>query len=417
MAFLKHLYKDLEDYLFSQYKINEIFQIFKDFYGEDKVDIQLNIPLERCISLLSDMSLSDFTLNSEHFISLSNCTKDEIKNLITKYKKDKDICIKKFIAVNSISVYIIVYFPKITVTNEFDESIDIEEVYIRVPINLNGRMNSSFEIIRTKYSYIQYESGYMHSHAHSGISKTSRDWRSMCLGSGPLVTTTHTLKNTYDLDIWRLFCIELDEYLKVESVAGVPYIRMNRVGNNDNLYNYNITDNGYYNIQYTIHNCSYLFKDFLKFFIQKICSNDYYFSFRDKDIHLAISNEQFAIIISRYFIEYCNCMRKITDINIDSIISCFMVKVQRDVSGTLKYYRQTNPRSHTNESLSDIKALTFKGQGKYVKIDAKAETSQNKEIYLLNPELVSQVLNYLLKVINYGNTEEFTTNSKIPYFF
>ena len=240
MNFLKHLYKDLEDYLFSQDKINEIFQIFKDCYGEDKVDIQLNIPLERCISLLYDMLLSDFTLNSEHFISLRNCTKDEIKDLITKYKKDKDTCIEKFVAVKCISVYIIIYFPKITVTNEFNESIDIEEVYIRVPVDCSGKLISSFEIIRTKYSYDQYASGYMHSHAYSGISKTSSDWRSMCLGSGPLVTTTHTLKNSYDLDIWRLFCIELDEYLKVESVAGVPYIRMNRVGNNNDLFNYNI---------------------------------------------------------------------------------------------------------------------------------------------------------------------------------
>lgn len=417
MAFLKHLYKDLEDYLFSQDKINEIFQIFKDFYGEDKVDIQLNIPLERCFSLLSDMSLSDFALNSTHFIPLSCCTKDEIKNLIIEYKKDKDTYIRKFVEVNSVSVYIIVYFPKITVTNEYNESIDIEEVYIRVPINCSGRLISSFEIIRTKYPYDQYTSGYMHSHAFSGISKTSRDWRSMCLGSGPLVTTTHTLMNSYDLDIWRLFCIELDEYLKVESVAGVPYIRMNRVGNSNNLYTYNITNIGYYDIQYRIHNCSYLFKDFLKFFIQKICSNDCYFSFRDKDIHLAISNEQFAIVISKYFIEYCNYKNKETEIDTDFIISNFMIKVQRDVSGTLKYFIQSNSSNYTNESSFDTKALTFKGQNKYVKIDTKVETSQNKEIYLLNPNLVSQVLNYLLKVINYGNTEEFTTNSKIPYFF
>lgn len=416
MGFLKRLYKDLEDYLFSQDKVNEIFQIFSEYYGEDKVDIQLNISFNRFVALF-DTTLHRNLVDNGYNIPVVDCTKCAIKDLIARYKKDKNTYIKKYINAHFISVYILIYFPKITVTNEYDESIDIEEVYIRVPINLNGRMDSSFEIIRTKYSYIQYESGYMHSHAHSGISKTSRDWRGMCLGSGPLVTTTHTLKNSYDLDIWRLFCIELDEYLKVESVAGVPYIRMNRVGNNDNLYNYNIMDNGYYNIQYRIHQYPPLFKDFLKFFIQKICSNDYYFSFRDKDIHLAISNEQFAIIISKYFIEYCNCINKETEVNIDSIISNFMVKVQRDVSGTLKYFRQTNTFNYTNESQSDAKALTFKGQDKYVKIDTKVETSQNKEIYLLSSDIVSQVLSYLLKVINYGNTEEFTTNSKIPYFF
>lgn len=417
MAFLKHLYKDLENYLFSQDKINEIFQIFKDFYGEDNVDIQLNVPFDNFVLSLYDIPHRSL-IDNGYYISLVDCTKCAIKDLITRYKQDKNTYIKKYVDIYSVSVYVLIYFPKITVTNEYNESIDIEEVYIRVPINLNGKMNSSFEIIRTKYSYDQYESGYMHSHAHSGISKTSRDWRSMCLGSGPLVTTTHTLRNSYDLDIWRLFCIELDEYLKVESVAGVPYIRMNRVGNNNDLYTYNITNSGYYNIQYRIHQYSPLFKDFLKFFIQKICSNDYYFSFRDKDIHLAISNEQFAILISKYFIEYCNYKNEYNEIDIDSIIYNFMVKVQRDVSGTLKYFRQTNTSNYcTNESQSDAKVLTFKGQDKYVKIDAKVETLQNKEIYLLNPDLVSQVLNYLLKVINYGNTEEFTTNSKIPYFF
>lgn len=415
MGFLKRLYKDLEDYLFSQ-KINEILQVFIDCYGEDNVDIQLNVSFDDFALSLYD-TLHRNLVDNGYYIPLVDCTKCTIKDLIARYKQDKNTYIKKYIDIYSISVYVLIYFPKITVTNENDESIDIEEVYIRVPINRYGKLVSSFEIIRTKYSYEQYESGYMHSHAHSGISKTSRDWRGMCLGSGPLVTTTHTLKNSYDLDIWRLFCIELDEYLKVESVAGVPYIRMNRVGNNSDLYNYNITSDGYHDIQYRIQGYFPFFKDFLKFFIRKICNNERYFSFRDNDIDLAISNEQFAIIISKYFIEYCNYNNEETEINIDFIISDFMVKVQRDVSGVLKYYRQTNPRSHTNESLSDIKALTFKGQDKYVKIDAKAETSQNKEIYLLNPELVSQVLNYLLKVINYGNTEEFTTNSKIPYFF
>ena len=415
MGFLKRLYKDLEDYLFSQ-KINEILQVFIDCYGEDNVDIQLNVSFDDFALSLYD-TLHGNLVDNGYYIPLADCTKCTIKDLIARYKQDKDTYIKKYVDIYSVSVYVLIYFPKITVTNENDKSIDIEEVYIRVPIDRYGKLVSSFEIIRTKYSYDQYKSGYMHSHAYAGISKTSRDWRGMCLGSGPLVTTTHTLKNSYDLDIWRLFCIELDEYLKVESVAGVPYIRMNRVGNNDNLYNYNITNNGYYNIQYIIHNCSSLFKDFLKFFIQKICSNDCYFSFRDKDIHLAISNEQFAIVISKYFIEYCNYRNEYNEIDIDSIISRFMVKVQRDVSGTLKYFIQPNSSNYTNESSSDTKALTFKGQDKYVEIDVKVETPQNKEIYLLNPELVSQVLNYLLKIVNYGNTEEFTTNSKIPYFF
>jgi hypothetical protein len=256
----------------------------------------------------------------------------------------------------------------------------------------------------------------MHSHAYSGISKTSRDWRSMCLGSGPLVTTTHTLKNSYDLDIWRLFCIELDEYLKVESVAGIPYIRMNRVGDNSRLSFYAVGCNEYYcsDIQYRITQYSYLFKDFLKFFIWRLCNREDYFAFRDNNICLAISNEQFAIITSKYFIEYFNYRKLDVDLNI--IIFDYMVLVQRDVSGTLRYNTQINSSNYNNESSSSTKVLTFKGQDKYVNIDVRTNTN-NKEIYLLKPVIVSQILNYVLKIANYGNTKEFTTNSKIPYFF
>ena len=415
MGFLKRLYKDLEDYLFSQDKINEIFQIFKDCYGEDRVDIQLNISFNRFVTLF-DTTLHRNLVDNGYNIPVVDCTKCAIKDLIARYKKDKNTYIKKYINANFISVYILIYFPKITVTNEYDESIDIEEVYIRVPINLNGRMDSSFEIIRTKYSYDQYESGYMHSHAHSGISKTSRDWRGMCLGSGPLVTTTHTLKNSYDLDIWRLFCIELDEYLKVESVAGVPYIRMNRVGNNSDLFTYKIStvSSDCNDIQYRVNLYNDFFKDFLKFFIYKLCKNVDYFTFRNNDICLSMSNEQFAIIISKYFIEYYNDK---PEIDVDILTTNWLVLARRDVAGTLNYFRQRNPSSHGENMLSDTKVLTFKGQDKYVKVDAKVDNTQNKEIYLLRPDIVSQVLNYLLKVINYGNTEEFTTNSKIPYFF
>lgn len=415
MGFLKRLYKDLEEYLFSQDKINEILQVFIDCYGEDNVDIQLNISFDYFVSLLHDTPHRSLVDNG-WYMPLIGCSKCTIKDLIARYKQDKNTYIKKYVDIYSVNVYILIYFPKITVTNEYDESVDIEEVYVRVPINLMGKMISNFEIIRTKYSYIQYVSGYMHSHAHSGISKTSRDWRGMCLGSGPLITTTHTLKQSYDLDIWRLFCIELDEYLKVESVSGVPYIRMNRIGNNS-LHTYHINKNILNHIQNVIKQYPSFIKDFLKFFIKKICSNTDYFAFRNNDICWAISDEQFAIVLSKYFIKYCNCRNKETEINIDSIISNFMVKVQRNVSGDLKYFVQSNSYNYTDDSQSDTKALTFKGQDKYVKIDTKVETSQNKEIYLLNPDIVSQILNYLLKVINYGNTEEFTTNSKIPYFF
>ena len=190
---------------------------------------------------------------------------------------------------------------------------------------------------------------------------------------------------------------------------------MNRVGDNSHLSVYAVICNGYCctDIQYQITCYSNFFKDFLKFFIWKLCNREDYFAFRDNNICLAISNEQFAIITSKYFIEYCN-YRKL-DIDLSIIIPDYMVLVQRDVSGKLRYNAQTNSLNHNNESSSSTKALTFKGQDKYVNINACINTN-NKEIYLLKPDIVSQILNYVLKIVNYGNTKEFATNSKISYF-
>lgn len=414
MKFLKHLYEDLDNYLKNQEEIQDIYQVFVDFYGEDNVDLQNNFDLSAFRDYLYDTSYTSL-MTSTIRTTLENCPIGELKKLITEYKRNKNIYLKRFVSLYSsiLHCYIIVYFPKITITNEYNESVDIEEVYIRVPIDSNGKITAmrSFEIIRTKYSYDQYKSGYMHSHAHTGISGSSADWRSMCLGSGPLVTTTHTLKNSYDIDIWRLFCLELDEYLKVESVAGVPYIRMNRIGDTSNYINYvvhGVTTEAQNPIRYIP-----LIKDFLKFLFHKLLvENTDYFSFRDKSICLALSNEQFAIIISKYFIEYYNNVNNELDIN--NIIINYLVKVKRDINGILRY--EVNRRNNVADINSNNFILCFKGKSVHMKVDIPKDINESKHTYLLKSNIVDSILNYLINIVNYGNTKEFTTNSKISYF-
>lgn len=412
MKFLKRLYEDLDNYLKNQEEIQDIYQVFVDFYGEDNVDLHNSFDLNTFQNYLYNTLYTNLIADVIS-TNLKNCPIRELKHLIAEYKENKNIYLKKFISLYSSTFYnyIIVYFPKITVTNEFNNSVDIEEVYIRVPITFNGKMVSNFEIIRTKYSYNQYKSGYMHSHAHSGISGTSADWRSMCLGSGPLVTTTHTLKDSYDIDIWRLFCLELDEYLKVESISGVPYIRMDRIGDISNYTPYIINSNTSYSNNYII--SIPLVKDFLKYLFNKLLlENIDYFSFRDKSICLALSNEQFAIVISKYFIEYCNSLN--TELNINDIIFNYLVKVKRNINGILNY---ESDKSNNNINInSNNFILCFKGKSVYMKVDMPKDLNKDKNIYLLKPNIVNTILHYLINIINYGNTKEFATNNKIPYF-
>ena len=99
MGFLKRLYKDLEDYLFTQTKINDIYQVFVDCYGEDRVDVQLNTSLEQSISSLSTMYHNSFD-SAGYFTLLRDCDKNLIKELILKYKGNKNAYINKFINVS-----------------------------------------------------------------------------------------------------------------------------------------------------------------------------------------------------------------------------------------------------------------------------------------------------------------------------
>lgn len=151
-------------------KKQEIYEVFKDYYGEENVDFQ---------------------------------------------KQDEDL------------YNIIVYLPKVTVTNENDESIDITDLYVRTSINDEGLMIGSFGM--TRGSYIKSQVLYDYCHSHAKTIPLGREFSKCCLGSGPIVHTISQLQYECDLDRWALYCYELDKYTQVESISGVPYHYLNRV--------------------------------------------------------------------------------------------------------------------------------------------------------------------------------------------
>ena len=154
-------------------RVEEIYEVFKEYFGEDKVDLQ-----------------------------------DDRTNF------DKKV--------------ILVWFPELTVTNEHDESTNITDLYIRVRINQEGLMEGVFDATRSSYLMSQVYADYLHSHALH-IPRQNYEYSKMCLGSGPINGTCSILNAEYDLDRWRLFCFELDKYVTVESEVGIPYHHLNRI--------------------------------------------------------------------------------------------------------------------------------------------------------------------------------------------
>lgn len=135
-------------------------------------------------------------------------------------------CAEQFfdhVKVNNSSVYI--YFPEVTVTNEYDLSIDIKGLVVKfnylIESNNTVLVNGIFGM-RTEFDLIQFLGRYSHSHLPKGI---NGDLRNFCLGADTPIRRM-TQNAVTDLDM--LFAT-INSYVHNESVAGVPHIKMDTV--------------------------------------------------------------------------------------------------------------------------------------------------------------------------------------------
>lgn len=176
-----------EEYNAAMERPRRVYEIFCDYFGEDKVDMQGFRTLEQYIS------------NGGGSITSSR-------------------------------IFLLVWFPEVTVTNENDRSVDIQDLYMKVPISADGSMDGSPTMNRATYPLDQFLSDYMHSHS-PGINKDSPTlFQRICTGSGPIQNTIGNLNGGFDEDLWQLFCSELEDFVHVESLSGVPYRRMEKIG-------------------------------------------------------------------------------------------------------------------------------------------------------------------------------------------
>ena len=127
------------------------------------------------------------------------------------------------------SGYIIVRFPHVTVTNEHERSVDIREVYVKLKIDHTGSLIGKFQLSRAHFPMSHIRSNYAHSHI-PGIPSLDSPFLDPCLGSGPINNTINSLNVDFDEDLWNLFCLELQKYVGTESVSGVPYRYLEHIG-------------------------------------------------------------------------------------------------------------------------------------------------------------------------------------------
>ena len=199
-----------------------IYDTFKGFFGEDFVDMQSKNPSSIKEYLFAKICDEEFIIKG---------SKEEDFNIPFEVSDEQ---LEELEAVSENKRFIIyVWWPRVTVTNEYDKSVNIQDLYAKIEIQNDGCIPyecCGFRLNRATYTREQFVSDYLHSHIRAIPKNDFTKFMEPCLGTGPIRNTIVTLKNNYDETTWMLFCQELSVYVTVESIIGGPWRRMENIG-------------------------------------------------------------------------------------------------------------------------------------------------------------------------------------------
>lgn len=356
--------------------VNTVYDIFKDFFNEVRVDLQVNKAFRKYLEGLLEEP-SEFTLNKLSDYNLN--AKLDIADFINTYYQEPPF-------------FIFVHFPDVTITNEHNDSINIKDLYARIPIYWNGTLNRRFEMIVTTYTRTLFNAGYCHSHLHT-LYGNKPCFDTPCLGTGPLVETCSVLTSNFTEDNWRLFCVELSRYVTVESLLGTPYYRMTNITDKSN--------NKPIKVHY-VHSYIWNYKELLVETIQNLISKKLLnFKYVNGEYNFANSEAELIRIISNEFIAIYNDKfnkKEVTETLQQLANRCFIKKV--------KYFNDNYYFIDTARDKIPSNDVLFTFKGKDIKTVVTEDITNVRQIYILNPDKVSYIATKLLEFINMNYGKE-----------
>lgn len=411
---------------------NKVLDIFNNFFGEVRVDMQGFISKLRLVDYVLKMSVSRLFNEADMSDKLSIIEvnpKTELADVDFGSISEESISTIAEALLSSRFAeccktnrngFILVHFPRTVVTNEHDKSTVVNHIYIKVPITANGAENGLFTMNRSEYTVAEMYSNYMHSHASSIPFENFRSFSNCCLGSGPLRNTQASLSTGFDEDRWNIFCLELSKYVEVESITGTPYHYLEQIS----FCTSKIMDLGrpcgkanlcFSNIYRDATLKKVLF-DFLDYYLD---NNNLTFSFRNGVYSIGMSFTDYLINISNSFIEWVNKQPSLEPLR-DSF---YKVMGDYSVRGGEVYQESANAAIQLQKYRGYIgqEICTFKGRPITISITDidRLEGTNSNNARLLNPLLASHFLYRILTTLNYryGRNQEDpnTTTGKVRY--
>ena len=404
-------------------RINEVKLIFEDHFGENFVEckpinflneITESRMLERTV-WTEDILYAIFNLPSElraktkeeHYDYLLNTvTPENILTILGRVTWDRF-----YDFLSQFQYQIVVHFPEVTITNENNKSIIIQDLYAKVCINGLGNLCSGPLFHRATYPYIQMVKGYMHSHINSIV--TDERFTSSCLGSGPINRTINSLRLECEEGLWKLYCIELEKYVHVESLRGGPYHRLENVtGSNTVKVNSEIK----MHTSFPINNDAGLREFLINFTSILIASPElkwittYKFGYS-----LGMSLSEFILVASKIFINYYNTelLKNNIDLPQDYLFDVNILSNYIFEGDTLAELNSEDTLSSSSASLQGRELFIFKDKPVIFKILPKNYNPDNKNLILLSQNLCNYIATQLTYIINYGNFTNSTSQKRL----
>lgn len=395
-------------------KPNQVLAIFNDFFGEDKVDMQGFMSIDKFKSWIDTTPISEYTsrgllgmsiedyntYGGQPLTELKGDILDAVLNQLCSEWVVDDIGRKKFD-----SGFILVHFPHVRITNEYNRFVDINHLYAKVGILHNGSMNGCFTLNRSEYTYLHISNGYMHSHVSSIPIRDFTQFQTPCTGTGPIRGTMSNLNNEFDPDIWRLFCLELSKYVEVESIAGTPYHRLENIGTSTRD-----TENGIFmvvnRLDYYGDGIKDLIKDFASYFIKQ---GKLKFNYANGSYSIGMSFTEYMLVISNEFIDWYNKRFNNKEVTY-SFNNLKMRRVLREciIANNKIYYENTRRSVNSYADCNGKRMCTFKGVDVLINIVDLNEVKEDNKSIILDTNIALYILSKILRVINYryGKAEQ-----------
>lgn len=396
-------------------KPNQVLAIFNDFFGEDKVDMQefrsvdelkswLDItPIFKYASReLLGMSREDYNICREKSLTnLEGKILDLVLNQLCSEEIVGSIGQKKFG-----SGFILVHFPHVRITNEYNRFVDINHLYAKVRVIHDGSMDGCFTLNRAEYTYLHISNNYMHSHVGAIPTGDFTQFQIPCTGVGPINDTISNLNKEFNSDIWGLFCLELSKYVEVESIAGTPYHRLENLGTSNMS-----TEESVFRVinhldYYGIGGIKDLIKNFTLHFINQ---GKLKFNYANGSYSIGMSFIEYILVISNEFIDWYNKKfnNKEVTYSFDRLKREIVLR-EVTIANNKIYYENFRRNVNSYAVYNGKKMCTFKGADVLINITDLNEVRNDNKAIILNPNIALYILSKILRVINYryGKTEQ-----------